>query len=88
MRIFITEKETDLEALASSLARTPRAAAAVRERVLALNPHLADAKRIPKGGVLILPDSPELKAGVGHQRRAVSAQLRSPRDSLPAHATS
>ncbi len=28
MRIFITEKETDLETLASSLARTPRAAAA------------------------------------------------------------
>ena len=53
MPIFITEKETDLEALASSLARTPRAAAAVRTRVLALNPHLADAARIPKGAVLM-----------------------------------
>ena len=73
MRIFIMEKETDLEALASSLARTPRAAAAVRERVLALNPHLADAKRIPKGGVLILPDSPELKAGVGTSVGGVNA---------------
>jgi Phage Tail Protein X len=73
MRIFITEKETDLEALASSLARTPRAAAAVRERVLALNPHLADAARIPKGSVLILPDSPEVKAGVGTSVSGASA---------------
>jgi hypothetical protein len=73
MRIFITEKETDLEALASSLARTPRAAGAVRERVLALNRHLADAARIPKGSVVILPDSPEIKASVGTSVSGVSA---------------
>jgi hypothetical protein len=65
MRIFITEKETDLEALASSLARTPRAAAATLARVKALNPHLTDAASIPKGGVLILPDGPDIKAGAG-----------------------
>ena len=65
MRIFVTEKETDLETLASSLARSSRAAAAVRERVLALNPQFGDATRIPKGGVLILPDGPDIKAGAG-----------------------
>ena len=73
MPILITEKETDLEALASSLARTPRAAAAVRARVLALNPHLAEAARIPKGSMLMLPDSPEFKAGVGSSVSGVSA---------------
>jgi len=75
MRIFITEKETDLETLVSSLARTPRAAASVRARVLAANPHLADAGRVPKGGVLMLPDSPEFKAGVGSSVSAVSANV-------------
>jgi hypothetical protein len=65
MRIFVTENEMDLEALASSLARTSRAAAATLERVKALNPHLADAARIPKGGVLILPEGPDIKAGAG-----------------------
>jgi hypothetical protein len=65
MPFLILDKETDLEALASSLARTPRAAAAVRERLVALNPQLADAKRIPKGGVLILPAGNDIKAGAG-----------------------
>jgi len=87
MRIFITEKETDLETLASSLARTPRAAAAVRARVLALNPHLADATRIPKGGVLMLPDGPEFKAGVGNSVSAVGADVIADRFSAGARAS-
>ena len=53
MRIFVTENEMDLEALARAgsahrARRPPRS-----RRVKALNPHLADAARIPKGGVLI-----------------------------------
>jgi len=87
MRIFITEKETDLETLASSLARTPRVAAAVRARVLALNPHLADATRIPKGGVLMLPDGPEFKAGVGNSVSAVGADVIADRFSAGARAS-
>ena len=65
MRIFITDKETDLEALATSLARTPRAAAATLARVKALNPQLADAARVPKGGVLVLPEGPDIKTDAG-----------------------
>jgi len=86
MPIFITEKETDLETLASSLARTPRAAAAVRARVLALNPHLADAARIPKGSMLMLPDSPEFKADVGSSISGVSAAVVAGRFSAGARA--
>jgi hypothetical protein len=86
MRIFITEKETDLETLTSSLARTPRAAAAVRARVLALNPHLADAARIPTGGVLMLPDSPEFKAGLGSSVSGVGAGVIAGRFSAGARA--
>ena len=66
-------KRNGHRALASSLARTPRAAAAVRARVLANNPHLR-LPRIPKGAVLIFPDSPDLKAGAGidgQRRRAL-----------------
>lgn len=65
MKIFIAENETDFEKLASSLARTPRATAATLERVKALNPHLADVTRLPKGSVLILPDGADLKTGAG-----------------------
>ena len=64
MRIFITDKEMNLEALASDLARTPRAATAVRERLTALNPHLG-AARIPRGGVVIIPDGPDVSSGAG-----------------------
>lgn len=65
MRIFITDKETDLEALATSLARTPRASAATLARVKALNPQLADATRVPKGGVVVLPEGPDIKPDAG-----------------------
>jgi len=65
MRILITKTEMGLEDLASSLARTPRAAAAVRARLVALNPHLTEAARVPKGGVLVIPDGPDIKAGAG-----------------------
>jgi len=60
---FITDKETDLEKLAASVARTPRAAEAVRARLEALNPQFA--KRVPKGGVVVLPEGPDIKAGAG-----------------------
>ncbi len=66
MNIFTADREMDVAALASSLARTPRAAAAVRERLVALNPHLTDAARIPKGEVLVLPEGPDIKAGAGN----------------------
>jgi hypothetical protein len=65
MQIYIADKDTDLETLATSLARTPRAAAATLARVKALNPHLADAARVPKGGVLVLPEGPDIKPGAG-----------------------
>jgi hypothetical protein len=65
MRIFITKTDTDLQALGASLSRKPSAAAATLERVVALNPQLANADRLVAGTVLLLPDSAELKAGVG-----------------------
>jgi hypothetical protein len=64
MRIFITDKESDLSALAAGLARNARAAGSTLERVAALNPHLADMARIPAGSVLLLPEE-ELRAGAG-----------------------
>lgn len=64
MRILITENDSDLTALAAGLARNTRAAGTTLERVLALNPQLADATRVPAGTVLVLPDE-DLKAGTG-----------------------
>lgn len=64
MRILITEKESDLTALAAGLARNTRAAGTTLDRVVALNPQLADAARVPAGTVLVLPED-DLKAGVG-----------------------
>ena len=60
---FITDKETDLEKLAGSVARTPRAADAIRARLEALNPQFS--KRIPRGSVVILPEGSDIKAGAG-----------------------
>ena len=65
MRILITEKAMDLPGLAASLARNAQTPGAALERVKALNPHIADAQRLAKGTVLILPDAPELEPEVG-----------------------
>jgi hypothetical protein len=65
MRIFITKADTDLQSLGASLVRKPTAASATLERVVALNPQLANSDKLPAGTVLLLPDSPELKAGIG-----------------------
>jgi hypothetical protein len=64
MRIFITEKDSDLSALAAELARNARGAGRTLERVAALNPHLADVARLPAGTVLLLPED-EVRAGAG-----------------------
>lgn len=65
MRIFITKTDTDLQALSATLVRKPSAAGATLERVVALNPQLANTDKLAAGTVLLLPDSAELKAGVG-----------------------
>ncbi|MET0210863.1 MAG: hypothetical protein ABW220_17600 [Burkholderiaceae bacterium] len=65
MRIFITKTETDLQALSATLSRKASGADATFERVAALNPQLANAKKLAAGTVVLLPDSAELKAGVG-----------------------
>jgi tail protein X len=64
MRIFITDKESDLPAIAAGLARSARATDATLERVLALNPQIADTARVPAGSVLVLPDA-DVRAGAG-----------------------
>ena len=74
MRILVTEKERDLEELAASVARTPRAAGAALERIRQLNPHLAEAKKVPKGGMLLLPEGTDIKAGVGTSISGVSLE--------------
>ena len=65
MRIFITKTDTDLAALSSTLLRKPADAGATLDRVRALNPQVEDFQKLAAGTVLILPDTPEIKAGAG-----------------------
>jgi hypothetical protein len=65
MRIFITKTDTDLSALSATLLRKPGDASATLDRVRALNPQVEDFQRLAAGTVLILPDTPEIKAGAG-----------------------
>jgi hypothetical protein len=65
MPIYIAKQDIDFEVLASSIARTPRAAAAVLSSVRARNPHLADVTLIPKGTLLLLPEGPNIKPDAG-----------------------
>ena len=64
MRIFITNAETNPQTLNEALVRRPGTTHTL-ERVMALNPQIADFKKLPAGTVLILPDAPDLKAGAG-----------------------
>lgn len=64
MRIIITDAEGKLSDLVEGLARNSRVTGTTLERVVALNPQLADAARVPAGSVLVLPDE-DLKAGAG-----------------------
>jgi hypothetical protein len=64
MKIAITDRESDLTALATGLARNARASGTTLERIVALNPHLAAAARIPAGSVLRLPED-DLRVGAG-----------------------
>ena len=75
MRVFIMDKAMDLQSLAASLARNARTAEATLERVKALNPQIADAQGLAAGTVLILPDSPELKPGLGAPAGAATHTL-------------
>jgi hypothetical protein len=70
MDIYITKEETDFATLAAKVARSPRAAVAVRARLEALNPQFS--KRVPKGGVLVLPGGPDIKAGAGSTVRGTN----------------
>jgi hypothetical protein len=65
MRIFITKTDTDLQALSATLLRKPADAGVALERVRALNPQVEDFQKLAAGTVLILPDSPEIKATAG-----------------------
>ena len=65
MRIFITKTDTDLAALSATLLRKPADAGTALDRVRALNPHVEDFQRLAAGTVLILPDTPDIKAGAG-----------------------
>jgi hypothetical protein len=65
MRIFITKTDTDLAALSTTLLRKPADAGTALDRVRALNPHVEDFQRLAAGTVLILPDTPDIKAGAG-----------------------
>jgi hypothetical protein len=65
MRIFITKTDTDLTALSTALLRRPADAGTALDRVRALNPHVEDFQRLAAGTVLILPDTPDIKAGAG-----------------------
>jgi hypothetical protein len=65
MRIFITKTDTDLTALGTTLLRKPADAGAALENVRALNPHVEDFQDLPAGTVLLLPDTPSIKASAG-----------------------
>ena len=75
MRIFITDKATDLATVVASLARDKRGAGAALERVKALNPQIADAQRLAPGTVLILPGSADFKPGAGEPAGGESLEL-------------
>lgn len=74
MRIFITDKATDLATLVASLARRASARDVTLERVKALNPQLSDTTELGVGTVLILPETPELKASAGAPAGAESLE--------------
>jgi hypothetical protein len=63
--IYITKTETGLAELGATLLRAPGDASVTLDRLRALNPQVEDFQRLPAGTVLILPDSPEIKAGAG-----------------------
>jgi hypothetical protein len=65
MRIHISKGEQTLQKLSEAVSRRPAAAGATLERIAALNPHLANLDKLAPGTVVLLPDSPELKAGAG-----------------------
>jgi len=65
MPVYIVEKDMDIDALASSLARSPRAAAKVRDRILAANPHLEHLARVPKGGIVVIPPGTDIRTDAG-----------------------
>ena len=65
MRILIIEEPIGPADLAANLARNARTVEATLERVKALNPQIADAKKLPAGTVLILPESSDLKPDAG-----------------------
>jgi hypothetical protein len=64
-RVFIVDKATDLQSLATSLARNARTFEATVQRLTSLNPQIAEARKVAAGTVLLLPDAPELKPGLG-----------------------
>lgn len=84
MPIFITDKPMDLSALVRSLVRNSRSAEATLERIKKLNPHIADAQELAAGTVVILPDSPDLKPGVGKPAGVQTQTLPDFADSLRA----
>jgi len=65
MRIFITKTDTDLAALSTTLLRKPAEGGVTLDRVRALNPQVEDFQKLAAGTVLILPDTPGIKAGAG-----------------------
>lgn len=62
MRLIVIKQSTDLQALGAQLIGKKTGDAATLDRLKSLNPHV-DFNRIGPGTVLLLPDSPDLKAG-------------------------
>jgi hypothetical protein len=74
MPIFITDEATDLATLVTNLAGGARVSGATLELVKALNPQLSDTTKLGAGTVLILPETPELKARAGEPAGAESLE--------------
>ena len=64
MRIFAIKANMNLRELQQQLLRRPTGAVPTLDRVKDLNPHL-DINHLKAGDVLLVPDSPDLKAGAG-----------------------
>jgi hypothetical protein len=65
MRTAIIDQPTTLLAFTKSIVRAARSVEATLERLKTLNPHLADTQKLAAGTVLVIPDSPDVKPGVG-----------------------
>ena len=65
MRIFVTQEDSDLAALAALLFRKSSAKRTALAQLKALNPQISDIQRLKAGTLLVLPETKGLKPNVG-----------------------